>query len=160
MRERSGWRGLGLAVLALAGLVVGSAVTGIGTKGILGTYGLQGTVFGATIVTVVLAVEDPFLTVEPARKGAPEIGIGNVIGSVVFSVTGKLGIVLLAGSVVIDRSVLTWHLPALLVVNGFGAYAVSTGRLRRRHGFVLLALYVVYWIVSFTGFGMIPADTS
>lgn len=34
---------------------------------------------------------------EPDRRGAPEIGIGNVIGSVVFGVTAKLGIVLLTG---------------------------------------------------------------
>ncbi|MFC3574504.1 sodium:calcium antiporter [Streptomyces yaanensis] len=160
VRGRSGWAGLGPAVLALAGLVVGSAVTGIGTKGILQTYGLQGTVFGATIATAVLTVEDVFLTVEPARKGAPEIGIGNVIGSVVFSVTGKLGLVVLAGGVLIDRNVLTWQLPALLVVNGLAAYFVSTGRLRRWHGFTLLALYVVYWVVSFTKFGVAPVDTS
>ncbi len=160
VRGRSGWAGLGLAVLALAGLVVGSAVTGIGTKGILQTYGLQGTVFGATIATAVLTVEDVFLTVEPARKGAPEIGIGNVIGSVVFSVTGKLGIVVLAGGVLIDRNVLTMQLPALVVVNGLAAYFVSTGRLRRWHGFVLLALYAVYWAVSFTRFGTAPLDTS
>jgi cation:H+ antiporter len=159
-RARSGWRGLGFAVLALAGLVVGSAVTGIGTKGILQTYGLQGTVFGATIATAVLTVEDVFLTVEPARRGAPEIGVGNVIGSVVFSVTGKLGIVVLAGSVVIDRNALTWHLPALLAVNGLGACFVSTGRLKRWHGFTLLALYIAYWVISFTKFGMVPADTS
>ena len=47
--------------------------------------------FGATIVTAVLSIEDLFLTVRPIRKGVPEIGIGNVIGSLVFSVTGKLG---------------------------------------------------------------------
>jgi cation:H+ antiporter len=160
LRRRPAWTRLGLAVVALAGLVVGSAVTGVGTKGILQTYGLQGTVFGATIATAVLTVEDVFLTVEPARKGAPEIGVGNVIGSVVFSVTGKLGIVLLAGSVVIDRSVLTWHLPALLVVNGLAAYFLSTGQLRRWHGFALLALYAAYWIMSFTAFGTAPVDTS
>lgn len=160
LRRRPAWTRLGLAVVALAGLVVGSAVTGVGTKGILQTYGLQGTVFGATIATAVLTVEDVFLTVEPARKGAPEIGVGNVIGSVVFSVTGKLGIVLLAGSVVIDRGVLTWHLPALLVVNGLAAYFLSTGQLRRWHGFALLALYAAYWIMSFTAFGTAPVDTS
>ncbi|MGP4021192.1 sodium:calcium antiporter [Saccharopolyspora sp. 5N708] len=159
-REHSGWAGLGLAVLALAGLIVGAATTGIGTEGILETYGLEGTLFGATIATVVLTIEDFFLTVEPARKGAPEIGVGNVIGSVVFSVTGKLGIILLAGGLVVGANVLTWHLPALLVLTWLAALFLATGRLRRWHGVVLLGLYVVYWVVSFGVFGVAPVETS
>jgi cation:H+ antiporter len=156
--ERSGWAGLGLAVLALAGLIVGAATTGIGTEGILETYGLDGTFFGATIATVVLTIEDIFLTVEPARKGAPEIGVGNVIGSVVFSVTGKLGVILLAGGLVVGSNVLTWHLPALIVLTGLAAYFLATGRLRRWHGYLLLALYALYWTVSFAVFGFVPAE--
>jgi cation:H+ antiporter len=156
--RRSGWVRLGLAVLALAGLVTGAAITGIGTKGILVTYGLEGTLFGATIATAVLTIEDIFLTVEPIRRGVPEIGVGNVIGSVVFSVTGKLGIILLAGGIVVEPEVLTWHLPALIVVTGLGAYFISTGRLRRWHGAVLLALYVAYWAVSFGILGGPPVD--
>lgn len=159
-RERSGWTGLGLAVLALAGLIIGAATTGFGTEGILETFHLEGTVFGATIATVVLTIEDIFLTVEPVRKGAPEIGVGNVIGSLVFSVTGKLGITLLAGGLVVGPDVLSWHLPALIVLTGLAAYFVSTGRLRRWHGYTLLSLYVVYWIVSFGVFGAAPIDVS
>ena len=157
-RSRSGWAGLGLAVLALAGLVIGAATTGIGTEGILETYGLEGTIFGATIATAVLTIEDIFLTVEPIRRGVPEIGVGNVIGSVVFSVTGKLGIILLAGGIVVDPDVLTWHLPALIVVTGLGAYFIFTGRLRRWHGVALLGLYIVYWAVSFALFGEPPIE--
>jgi cation:H+ antiporter len=155
-RRLPGWAHLGLAVLALAGLVVGAATTSIGTEGILHTYRLEGTVFGATIVTVVLTLEDLFLTVEPFRKGVPEIGVGNVIGSVVFSVTGKLGITLLAGGIVVRPDVLTWHLPALVVLTGLAAYFLSTGRLRRWHGCALLALYVAYWVVSLLAFGGAP----
>ncbi len=158
-REHSGWAGLGLAVLALAGLIVGAATTGIGTEEILRSYGLEGTLFGATIATVVLTVEDVFLTVEPARKGAPEIGVGNVIGSVVFSVTGKLGIILLAGGLVIGPNVLTWHLPALIALTGLAAYFLSTGRLARWHGYTLLSLYVVYWAVSFAVLGSAPVES-
>ena len=160
VRARSGWTGLGLAVLALVGLVAGAAITGIGIDGILHDYGLEGTFFGATIATVVLTADDIFLTVEPARKGAAEIGVGNVIGSVVFSITAKLGLVLLAGGLVIGPDVLTWQLPALVVMTGCAAYFLSTGRLRRWHGFVLLGLYAIYWIVSFVAFGFVPADTS
>jgi cation:H+ antiporter len=157
-RRYSGWTGLGLAVLALAGLIIGAATTGIGIEGILETYGLEATLFGATIATLVLTIEDVFLTVEPARKGAPEIGVGNVIGSVVFSLTGKLGIILLAGGIIVDPDVLTWHLPALIGLTWLAAYFLSTGRLRPWHGYTLLALYAAYWAVSFGVFGTVPME--
>lgn len=157
-RSYSGWAGLGLALLALVGLIIGAATTGMGVDGLLEEFGLEATLFGATIVTLVLTIEDIFLTVEPARKGAPEIGIGNVIGSVVFSLTGKLGIILLAGGIIVGPDVLGWHLPALVVLTGVAAYFLSTGRLRPWHGYTLLVLYAVYWAVSFGVFGVVPVD--
>jgi cation:H+ antiporter len=158
-RELPGWAAIGLAVVALIGLIAGATATSIGTEGILEEYEIQGALFGATIATLVLTLEDIFLTVEPTRKGAPEIGIGNVIGSVVFGVTGKLGIILLAGgSIVVDDNVLSWHLPVLVVLTALSAYFLYTGRLRRWHGYVLLGLYVAYWVVSFTMFGGAPVE--
>jgi cation:H+ antiporter len=155
-----GWAGIGLAVIALVGLVAGAGIMSYGTAGILDQYEIGATVFGATIATLVLSIEDIVLTVEPTRRGAPEIGIGNVIGSVVFGVTAKLGIILLAGgSITVDDDVLDWHLPALVVITALSAYFINTGRLRRWHGVVLLALYVAYWVVSFTVFGGAPIDT-
>lgn len=148
-----------LAVLALLGLVIGAWAMSEGTEGILENFEISGTVFGATIATLVLSLEDIFLTVEPARRGAPAIGVGNVVGSVVFSVTAKLGIVVLAGgAIVITSDVFTWHLPALIVINGFAAYALFTGRLRRWHGAALLVGYIAYWVISFTVFGPVPVD--
>ena len=158
-RPLPGWAGLGLAVIALVGLVAGAAIMSFGTEGIVEEYAIGGTLFGATIATLVLTVEDVFLTVEPSRRGAPEIGVGNVIGSVVFGVTGKLGIILLAGgSIVVGDEVLSWHLPVLVVMTALAAYVIHTGRLRRRHGFVLLALYIAYWAVSFTVLGEAPVE--
>jgi cation:H+ antiporter len=155
-----GWAGVGFAVLALVGLIAGAAVTSAGINGILDDYAIQGTLFGATIATLVLALEDIFLTVEPNRRGATEIGIGNVIGSTVFGVTAKLGIILLTGgSIEVDDHVLSWHLPFLIGMTALSAYFISTGRLRRWHGFVLLTLYIVYWVVSFAVFGAAPIDT-
>lgn len=156
--RKSGWKDLILALLALAVLILGATMVGEGTEGILEATGMAETVFGATIATAVLTVEDIFLTVRPALKHAPEIGIANVIGSEIFSVTGKLGIILLFGSIVVDSSVVTWHIPALIVMTLIAAYFISTGWLRRWHGVVLLSLYVIYWIVSYTVFGIAPVD--
>ncbi|MBC3194861.1 sodium:proton exchanger [Pseudonocardia sp. C8] len=157
--RRPGGMLLLLAILALAGLVVGAWAMSEGTEGILENFEISGTVFGATIATLVLALEDIFLTVEPARRGAPAIGVGNVVGSVVFSVTAKLGIIVLAGgAIVITPDVFGWHLPALIVINGLAAFALFTGRLRRWHGAALLAGYVAYWAISFSVFGLVPVD--
>jgi cation:H+ antiporter len=146
-------------VLALGGIIIGAATVSTGTEQILDRYGIEGTVFGATIVTAVLCIEDLFLTVQPIRKGVPEIGIGNVIGSLVFSVTGKLGIVVLAGgTIAIGSNVLRWHLPVLVGLTALAAYFLSTGQLKRWHGYVLLAFYVIYWIVSFSVYGGAPVD--
>ena len=38
-------------------------------------------------------------------------------------------------------------------MTALAAYFLSTGRLERWHGFVLLGLYVAYWIVSFVVYG-------
>jgi cation:H+ antiporter len=77
----------------------------------------------------------------------------------VFSVTAKLGIVLLiGGAITVDRDVLTWHLPVLVVMTTIAAVFLGSGRLRRWHGVVLLALYIVYFVVSLVGFGGVPVD--
>jgi cation:H+ antiporter len=160
-RQHSPWAALGWAVVALVGLVVGAIVAGQGTDGILDTFDIDGTVFGVTIATLALSLEDIFLTVEPQRRGAPEIGIANILGSVVFSVTGKLGIVLLiGGAITVDADVLRWHLPVLVVMTALSAVFLATGRLRRWHGAVLLGLYVVYFVVSLVVFSGVPVDTS
>lgn len=157
-RELPGIAWLCLSILALVGLIIGATSMGIGTEGIIATYGIEGTVFGATIATAVLTVEDVFLTVEPVRRGAPEIGIGNVIGSVIFSTTGKIGVIALAGSLTIHSSVLIWHVPMLIVITTLAAYFISTRRVRPWHGYVLLGLYVAYWIISYLLFGGAPIE--
>jgi cation:H+ antiporter len=155
----SGWINLGLAAIAICGIIIGAATVSDASDQILHRYAIEGTVFGATIVTLVLSIEDLFLTARPIKRGVPEIGIGNVIGSLIFSVTGKLGIVVLAGgSVAIGSSVLRWHLPVLIVMTGIAACFLWTGHLKRWHGVVLLTMYVAYWIISYVIYGGAPLD--
>ena len=65
-------------------------------------------------------------------------------------------------AVVSDRpdDVLTWHLPVLVVMTALAAYFIHTGRLRRWQGLVLLALYIAYWVVSFTVLGEAPVEAA
>lgn len=58
----------------------------------------------------------------------------------------------------VAEDVLIWHLPALIAATALGAYFISTGRLQRWHGVVLLGLYIAYWIGSFVLFGEAPVE--
>jgi len=152
------WMWLALAVFALAGVVLASMLLEAGSEVVIEGFGIEETVFGATVLTLVLTFEDILLTLEPVRRGVPEIGVGNVVGSVIFSVTGNVGVIMLLGELRIAPSVLTLHLPALLVVTGCTAYFFYSGELKRWHGFLLAGLYVAYWLLAVLAFGGVPVS--
>ncbi|MFC7156745.1 sodium:calcium antiporter [Halomarina halobia] len=155
-RPAAGWLWLALAVVALAGVVFGAMLLEAGSEVVVEDLAIEETVFGATVLTVILTFEDVLLTLEPVRRGIPEIGVGNVIGSVLFSVTGNVGIIMLISDLEISRSVLTFHLPAVIVVTALAAYFLHRGRLKRWHGYLLGGFYVVYWLVAIFVISEVP----
>jgi cation:H+ antiporter len=96
------------------------------------------------------------LAIEPVRRGVPEIGIGNVIGSVLFSLTGNIGVIMLVSELKLSSSVLTFHLPVIIVVTALTAYFFHQDRLKRWHGLVLGGCYVAYWLIALIVFGGVP----
>ncbi|MFD1514171.1 sodium:calcium antiporter [Halomarina rubra] len=154
----SGWVWVGLSFLALAGIVFASMLLEAGSEVVIDDVGLNETVYGATILTLILTFEDIMLTIEPIRRGVPEIGIGNVIGSVLFSVTANIGVILMFSDLTISSSVLTLHLPAIIIVTALAAYFLSTGKLKRWHGYLLGGLYVTYWAIAVFVYGGVPVS--
>jgi cation:H+ antiporter len=155
-RTGAGWLWVTLALVALGGIVFASMLLESGSGVVVEETGIAGTVFGATVLTAILTFEDVMLTLEPVRRGVPEIGVGNVLGSVLFSLTGNVGVIMLVSDLTISRSVLTFHLPAVVVVTALAAYFLRGGRMKRWHGVLLGGCYVAYWVVALTVFGGIP----
>ncbi|HET7325200.1 MAG TPA: sodium:calcium antiporter [Halococcus sp.] len=140
-----GYYKLGVLVLATIGMTVGSEVAVTGAKELLTVLGVAGAAFGATVVGFISSLEELFLTVEPVREGRPDIGIGNVVGSMLFFVTANAGVIALVHPIPTGDTVLTVHFPffiaALLLVGAI----FWRGRVGRADGVVLLGLYVAYW---------------
>jgi cation:H+ antiporter len=155
-RSYAGVIWLVLGIVALVGIVFASMLLEAGSEVVVEGFGIEETVFGATVLTAILTFEDIMLTLEPVRRGVPEIGVGNVIGSVLFSVTGNVGIIMLVSDLTISPAVLTFHLPAIIVVTALAAYFLYRGGLKRWHGAVLGGLYVAYWIAAIVIFGGVP----
>ena len=140
-----GYYELGVLVVATLGMTVGSQIAVTGARDLIAILDIAGTAFGATVVGFISSLEEIFLTVEPVREGRPDIGIGNVVGSMLFFVTANAGVVALVHPIPTGGTVLTVHFPFFLVALLLVGAVFWRGRVGRADGVVLIGLYVAYW---------------
>ncbi len=140
-----GWLKAPVVFLAVAGMTVGSELAVRGARDLLVVFGVTGLAFGATVMSFVASIEELFLTVEPIRQGRPHLGVGNVVGSVLFFVTANAGLIALVGPIPTDGAVVTVHWPFLLVALALVVGLLARGRVGRPGGALLLAVYAGYW---------------
>lgn len=152
LRERhEGWIRLGVTLLAVAGMTVGSELAIWGARDLLALLGITGLAFGATVVSFIASLEELFLTVEPVRKGRPHLGVGNVVGSTLFFVTANAGLLAFVAPLDTSGSVLLVHWPFFLSVLAVVGVAFWRGRVGRPVGVTLLVLYSAYIAVVVSG---------
>jgi cation:H+ antiporter len=146
LRERyEGWYELSVAMLAVIGMTVGSELAVSGARDLLAVLGVTGLAFGATVMSFIASLEELFLTVEPVRRGRPHLGVGNVVGSVLFFVTANAGVIALVRPIDTGGSVLFVHWPFFLAALTVVTVLFYRGRVGRPGGLVLLGLYAAYW---------------
>jgi cation:H+ antiporter len=146
--ERSGAerpRRLVLRVAAgLVGLVVGAELLVFGTRRVVAELGFSETVFGLLVIGAAVSFEEVVLEALPAFRGFPELSVGNALGTLVFLLTGSLGVVALVRPVAVPASVADYHLPALGVAVLLAGGLLARGRLGRLEGALLVGAYAAY----------------
>jgi cation:H+ antiporter len=136
---------LAVRILAgLAGLVIGAELLVFGTERIVADLGLSETVFGLLVVGAAVSFEEVVLEALPAFRGFPELSVGNALGTLVFLLTGSLGLIALARPIDVPASVTGYHLPALAAAVLLAGGMLARGRLGRPEGAVLVAAYLAY----------------
>jgi cation:H+ antiporter len=143
--ERLRPRHLALKVAGgLLGLVVGAELLVFGTERIVGELGLSESVFGLLVVAAAVSFEEVVLEALPAFRGFPELSVGNALGTLVFLLTGSLGVIALARPLEVPSSVVAYDLPALALIALLAGALLARGRLRRVEGAILLVAYAAY----------------
>jgi cation:H+ antiporter len=138
-------RRLALRVLAgLAGLLVGAELLVFGTGRIVREAGLSETVFGLLVVGAAVSFEEVVLEALPAFRGFPELSVGNALGTLVFLLTGSLGVIVLVRPLEVPGAVTAYHLPALAGAVALATAVLARGRLGRAEGALLVSAYAAY----------------
>lgn len=129
---------------ALVGLLAGAELLVWGTQRTVGELGVSETVFGLLIVAAAVCLEELVLEMLPAYRGFPELSVGNALGTLVFLMTGSLGVIALVRPVEVPDAVIAFHVPALLATTALALATLARGRLARVEGGLLVGAYVAY----------------
>lgn len=140
-----------LFLLGLVVLLVASKALVWGAVDIAERLGVSDLVIGLTIVAIGTSLPELAASVISARRGEPDIALGNVIGSNLFNILGVLGLPGLLAPGPVPGEVLTRDYPvmlALTVLLFLFAFSLRGGErlINRIEGGVLLALFIGYEI--------------
>ncbi len=134
---------LGLVMVILGGdLVVENA------KSLAAACGMSELLIGLTVVAIGTSLPELATSIVAARRGEHDMAVGNAIGSSIFNALLILGSsaaispINVSPSSAVDFSAML--ISALLV----WIFSFKSGKLKRRHGVVLIALYVIYTVYA------------
>lgn len=145
------WKAIVLVIVGALGIILGGQLVVFGAKGLslkasiaMGLdENLAESLVGLTIVAVGTSLPELVTSTIAAKKGENEIALGNVIGSNIFNSLFVLGLSATVNPLTTGSQVLVDVIFMLVVTVLVFAFAL-TGKLNRKHGIVLLCLYVLY----------------
>lgn len=151
IKDMPGWKIALFIILGAAGVVLGGVLVVFGAKGLAykGASALDldenlvKSLVGLTIVAVGTSLPELVTSVVAAKKGQNEMALGNVIGSNIFNIVLILGIsstvnpLTTSSAVIVDLIVVGCVTIIVFIMALFG-------KLSRKHGILLISMYVIY----------------
>lgn len=143
----SGWMQGFVVVLTILGLWIGSDFIISGGKSLARKLGVSEMVIGLTIVSIGSSFPEIFVNISAGLKGAPDVGIGNIVGSCFVQISMILGIcVLIAGAMTEDRLTIRRDGGMLLGSIIFLFILSLDGKISALDSILMMTAYVIYII--------------
>ncbi|MFA6681274.1 MAG: calcium/sodium antiporter [Sphaerochaeta sp.] len=142
-------KSLWMLVSGLAVLIVSSRLLVYGAVEIARYFEVSDSIIGLTVVAVGTSLPELAASIIAAKKGEPDIAIGNVIGSNLFNTLGVVGIAGMIHPFAVESTIVyrDMTLMALLTVSlfviGYG-FRGRKGRINRFEGTFLVFIYLIY----------------
>lgn len=142
------WVTILLCLAGLAMLIGAGHLIVVGAKGLALRFGIDEFVIGATVVALGTSTPELATALIARLRGHDEVGLGTLLGSNIFN-----GLFIIPVAAVIHPITVDWHELAASLAFGLVAVAFTfpgrDGRVERRRGAILLALYATYLAAIF-----------
>jgi cation:H+ antiporter len=134
----------GLAVLTGGGWLLGE-----GLRNVVRHLGISQTLLGNTALAATVEAEELARVAVPARRGRPELGLGNIAGTIIHFAAFNAGVIALVKPLSLDHDTTRLYLPAAAASPAIlAALLLARRRLGRIEGAGLIGLYGAYVAVA------------
>ena len=153
IKEMSVGKAILFTILGLVGVIVGGEAVVYGAKNIavgIGTaasldHDLVESLVGLTIVAVGTSLPELIVSTRAAMRGQNDMALGNVIGSNIFNILCVLGLAATVNPLVVGNQI--WVDLVVMAGASLLLFGLSfTGKIKKIHGWLFVALYVGYLI--------------
>ena len=135
-----------MAILGLAGVVIGGQLVVNGASDIAKSFGASETLIGVTVVAIGTSLPELVTSIMAARKGENDIAVGNVIGSNIFNILLVGGLASAISPIAMNMNNLI-DIVILVIVSVYIMALVWKKQLLTRAGGVsMLAVYAAYMV--------------
>ena len=140
-------RAIARAAGGLLLLSVGSGLAVAGATRFVATAGLREGFVGAVVLGVLVSLDEILLEVLPARRGAPDLAIGNLLGTLAAFCSGVLGVTALVRPLEVDSVAALAFLGAAFLYTVVATAFLARGKAGRGVGVFVLAFYAA-WLLT------------
>lgn len=111
--------------------------------------GIPKVIIGATIVALGTSLPELVTGLDSVRKGHAELVLGNIIGSCFMNITLILGLALIVAPFRVEMEAFSDLIVLSLITNLILWYFLSSEKVGKQEGTVLLFIYSVFLVTSF-----------
>jgi cation:H+ antiporter len=138
------------AILGIIGVVASSFFIIESSSFLALIAGIPPIIVGATLVAFGTSFPELVTSVDSVRKGFIDLALGNVIGSCFINITLILGFTFLLAPLNVDISAFSDLILFSLISNIVFGYIIQNSSSGKREGIVLLAIYAIFIVSSFS----------
>jgi cation:H+ antiporter len=135
-----------IAVLAVSAvfIYIGAKYTIEAVINLSEIFSLGKEIIAASAVALGTSLPELTVSIIAARKGKPEIAVGNVLGSNIFNTFVVMGVPALFGTLIIPQNIITFALPMMLVATLLFFFIAQEKEVTKWEGYLLLLFYVFF----------------
>lgn len=127
-----------------AEMVVQSAI--VMARGI----GLSEAFIGISVVALGTSLPELATSAVAASRGESDLSVGNVVGSNLFNICLVMGAVGILNPMPVEKELMVFEFPCMVAIAMlFALIAILKGQMGRKTGFVLIASFVGYLLISY-----------